>query len=133
MRKLIILAVALFAALSLTACSGGSSDGSLDVEKPGSSRPADGKNIEIPIGAPESRVTKLLGTPDMTDTDVDGRTIWMFMNKTAGYVYVSNSTNIPVLEIGDYMSEGESAMPVMLTVIISKGKVVDFNFAQVTF
>ncbi|MDL2209929.1 hypothetical protein LJC26_03900 [Desulfovibrio sp. OttesenSCG-928-O18] len=119
----------------LAACTGSSDSGSLDVEKADSKQIASAPDkIEIPVGAPASRVLQLLGQADSITAGANGREIWRYSGKRAGYVYSSNSNNVQMLIIGNYSRGGADGVPLLLTIVFDPAKkVVDFNFAQMAF
>ena len=137
MRILSLLTV--LCCLSLAACTGSSDAGSPDVNK---TDKADSKEIaaaadkiEIPVGAPASRVIQLLGPAEDIEAGANGREIWRYTGKRASYVYSSNSNNVQTLILGDYSRDGSSGgMALLLTIVIDPAKkVVDFNFTQAAF
>jgi len=127
---------AVFCCLFLAACAGSSDSGSPDMEKADSKQIAAAPDkIEIPVGAPASRVLQLLGPAEDIEAGPNGREIWRYTGKRAGYVYSSNSNNVQTLIIGDYSRDGTSGgLSLLLTIVIDPAKkVVDFNFTQLAF
>ncbi len=124
--------------LMLTACSSSSSNGTLDPEPSVSdSQTVTREKIEIPKGASVSRVLDLLGPADATDAAGNGREIWRYIYKRAEYIYVSNSSAVQTLVIGNYNPSpvsGDPGQTLLLTIVFDSGKKVsDFNFALKAF
>lgn len=134
MRILSLLAV--FGCLFLAACAGSSGSAPPDPDKADSREIAAAPGeIEIPLGAPASRVLQLLGPAEDVKPGPEGREIWRYSGKRADYVYASNSNHVQTLVIGEYSHGGGSGgLPLLLTIIFDPTKkVADFNFAQVAF
>lgn len=138
------LLAALLSCFALTACMGGGADTqTLDAPDAAQTAPAQTASaatvdkIEIPVGTPEARVLQLLGPADAVESGGDGRTLWRYTGKRTEYVYVSNATNVPVLIIGKYEREPNEkslGLPLMLTLVFDPArKIVDFNFAQISY
>ena len=131
-----LLACACF--LLLPACTGSSSDGTLDPtpSETGQTAVQQGK-IEIPVGSPTSRVLNALGPADSTEAASGGREIWRYNQKKAEYVYSSKTGGAATLIIGNYVRapQPESpGQPLLLTIVFDPTKkVVDFSFALMAF
>lgn len=95
------------------------------------------EKLEIPIGAPVSRVLRDLGPADSTDMTDDGREIWRYIYKRAEYIYVSNAGNVQTLVVGGYIADPQPESPgqtLLLTVVLDPAKkVADFNFALMAY
>ena len=134
MRIFPILVCACF--LTLTGCIGSSTNGTLDAPSSGAETQTaatqQGK-IEIPVGAPASRVLRDLGPADATDMTDNGREMWRYTYKRAEYVYVSNTGSVQTLVLGKYIADPAPESPghsLLLTIVFDQAKkVADFNFA----
>ena len=136
MRIFPILTCACF--LLLAACTGSSSNGTLDPEASATdSQTVQQEKIIIPKGATASRVLSLLGPADSTDMADNGREMWRYTHKRAEYVYVSNSGAVQTLVIGNYNpspNPGDPGQTMLLTIVFDAAKkVADFNFALMAF
>lgn len=125
--------------LMLSACTGSSSEGTLDDPASQATEQASTQQnkIEIPIGSPVSRVLSALGSADSTDVTDNGREMWRYSHKRAGYVYTSNAGAVQTLVIGNYIAEPTPESPgntLLLTIIFDPAKkVADYNFTLLSY
>ena len=128
-----ILCLAACCCLFLSGCTGSSPTGTLDTDKADSKEFAVAEEqISIPIGASSDRVLKALGQPDSMENMTEGH-VWRYENKRAKYVYVSNADNTSALILGGYAQGNAAGVPLMLRLVLNKGKVTDFNYSQIGF
>lgn len=137
MRILPIFVCACF--LMLSACTGSSSEGTLDDPASQGAEQASARQdkIEIPIGAPVARVIDALGPADSTDVTDNGREMWRYSYKRAGYVYTSNAGGVQTLVIGNYIAQPAAESPgntLLLTIVFDPAKkVADYNFTLLSY
>lgn len=119
--------------LMLPACLGSSSEDTLEnPAAPAEVTPVKQGKVSIPLGMSSAQVLKELGPADSAEALGDGREMWRYSGKKAGYVYVSKEP-VQTLIIGEYSADTGPDVPgqrLLLTVVIDRSKKVsDFNFA----
>lgn len=121
----------------LPACTGSSSDGTLDPTPAPEQTIVEANKIELPVGSPVARVLKALGPADATEHASGGREIWRYSHKRAEYVYASKAGGIETLVIGKYIADPQAESPgqsLLLTIVFDPAKkVADFNFALMAY